>query len=74
MTNAGTITPDRLRSMSGLELLEAMVAGALPAPPIGKLMGFRLVEVEKGRALFEGIPGRACSTRSGRSMAAMRWR
>jgi uncharacterized protein (TIGR00369 family) len=53
----GTITPDRLRSMSGLEIIAAIIAGELPAPPIGGLMGFRLVEAEKGRAVFEGTPG-----------------
>src|ERR1051325_3745866 len=57
MRTFGTITPEQLQSMSGLETLSAMIAGALPAPPIGRLMGFRLVEVEKGRAVFEGTPG-----------------
>ena len=42
---------------SGLEFLRAMIAGALPAAPIGATLGFRLVEVEPGRALFEGEPG-----------------
>ena len=57
MTTFGTITAEQLQSMSGLEALSAMVAGELPVPPIGGLMGFRLVEVEKGRAVFEGTPG-----------------
>ena len=57
MESFGTITPDQLRAMSGLAVLEAMVAGRLPTPPIGGLMGFRLVEVEAGRAVFEGTPG-----------------
>jgi uncharacterized protein (TIGR00369 family) len=34
-----------------------MIAGELPAPPISQAMGILLVEVEKGRALFEGRPG-----------------
>ena len=57
MTSYGTITPEQLQSMSGLEALGAMVAGDLPAPPIGGLMGFRLVEIERGRAVFQGTPG-----------------
>ena len=57
MSSLGTITPEHLQSLSGLEALRAIIAGALPAPPIGRLMGFRLVEVEKGRAVFEGTPG-----------------
>ena len=42
---------------SGLEFLRAMIAGALPAAPIGTTLGFRLLEVEPGRAVFEGEPG-----------------
>ena len=38
-------------------MLNVMLAGDLPAPTIGKTMGFRLIEVEKGRAVFEGTPG-----------------
>jgi uncharacterized protein (TIGR00369 family) len=57
MTTHGTITPEQMQSLTGLEFLQGMIAGALPAPPIGALMGFRLVEVEQGRAVFEGKPG-----------------
>jgi uncharacterized protein (TIGR00369 family) len=57
MAGFGTITAEQLQSMSGLEALRAMVAGEVPVPPIGGTMGFRLVEIEKGRAVFEGIPG-----------------
>ena len=42
---------------SGLDFLRAMIAGTLPAAPIGKHIGFRLAEVERGRAVFEGEPG-----------------
>ena len=57
MTTYGTITAEQLGSMSGLEIIDAMIAGDLPGPPIAGLMGFRLIEAEKGRAVFEGIPG-----------------
>src|SRR5262249_18845400 len=42
--------------MSGLELLRGMIAGQFPEPPIMQLIGFDLVEVEHGRAVFEGTP------------------
>ncbi len=42
------------RTLSGLEALQKVVDGELPAPPIGTTMGFRLVEVSDGRAVFEG--------------------
>jgi len=53
----GIAAPEDVRSLSGLEALRAMIAGGLPAPPIAATMGFLLVEVEKGRAVFEGRPG-----------------
>jgi uncharacterized protein (TIGR00369 family) len=43
--------------MSGKELLQAVIDGRLPQPPIGKTMSFRLVEVGDGFAAFEGDPG-----------------
>ena len=39
---------------SGLAYLQAMVEGRLPQPPIGATLGFRLVEVGRGHAVFEG--------------------
>jgi uncharacterized protein (TIGR00369 family) len=45
------------RSMAGIEFLRAMRDGKLPPPPIAELLGFRLVEVEPGRAVFEVTPG-----------------
>jgi len=45
------------RSMSGIEFLRAIRDGRLPPPPIAQLLGFRLAEVEPGRAVFECTPG-----------------
>jgi uncharacterized protein (TIGR00369 family) len=44
------------RSMPGIEFLRAIRDRRLPAPPIAKLMGFDLVEVEAGYAVFEVVP------------------
>lgn len=44
------------RTMSGIEYLRALARGELPAPPIAELMGFRAVEVEEGRVVFEAEP------------------
>ena len=41
---------------SGLDALRAMIAGSIPPPPIAQLMGFTLVEVESGLAVFECEP------------------
>jgi uncharacterized protein (TIGR00369 family) len=52
----GLVPPEIAASMSGLELLQGMIAGRFPGPPILELIGFNLVEVEKGRAVFAGVP------------------
>jgi uncharacterized protein (TIGR00369 family) len=57
MTSHGTITREQLQSLTGREIITAMIAGELPGPPIAGLMGFRLIEAETGRAVFEGTPG-----------------
>ena len=43
--------------LSGMEYIEAIFRGELPAPPISDLLGFRGVEAEQGRAVFEMEPG-----------------
>jgi uncharacterized protein (TIGR00369 family) len=53
----GVSSFDQIKHLSGLDMLRAMIAGELPAAPIAEPLGFRLVEVEKGRAVFEGTPG-----------------
>jgi uncharacterized protein (TIGR00369 family) len=46
----------QVATMSGLEALQAMQRGDVPAPPIGELMGIRGVEVEEGRAVVAVEP------------------
>ena len=55
----GVVTPETLKSMSGLDFLSAIASGKLPQPPIAETLGFRLAEVERGRAVFLGTPARA---------------
>jgi uncharacterized protein (TIGR00369 family) len=45
------------RSLAGIDFLRAIRDGRLPAPPIAALLGFTLVEVEPGHAVFEVLPG-----------------
>jgi uncharacterized protein (TIGR00369 family) len=47
----------RAGQASGLELLQAIIAGELPPAPIQSLLGYDLVEAEEGRVVFEGRPG-----------------
>jgi uncharacterized protein (TIGR00369 family) len=44
-------------AMPGLDYMRAMVSGELPPPPIAVLLNMGPVELEAGRAVFEGDPG-----------------
>jgi len=46
----------RSASLTGLEHLQSIVDGTVPPAPISQTMGFDLVEVAPGRALFAGTP------------------
>jgi uncharacterized protein (TIGR00369 family) len=53
----GVVKPEDMAHMTGREMLEAMLSGRFPAPPIAKTLGFLLVEIGEGTAVFEGDPG-----------------
>lgn len=53
---SGVLPADVVMSQSGLSFLQAMVAGAVPQPPMAATLGFWLVEAADGRAAFEGLP------------------
>ena len=53
----GTIPREDLPLYSGIELLQRIVAGHYPVPPIGQQLNFALSEVSEGRAVFRGLPG-----------------
>lgn len=47
---------DTLLSMSGLEFMQAILAGRLPRPPISGVLNYQLDLVEDGRVAFRGTP------------------
>jgi len=49
--------PGEFAALSGMEIMNGVLTGRLPAPPICRTLGFRLTEVGEGRAVFEGEPG-----------------
>ena len=53
----GVARPEQVAGLSGMQVFEAMMAGRLPAPPIGITLDFLLVHVEPGVAVFQGQPG-----------------
>ena len=51
----GSIPHADLAHFTGIQLLQRVVAGDYPAPPIAARMNFALVEVGEGRAVFRGL-------------------
>ena len=52
----GIATPAQWAGKTGLEQMQAILAGTLPFPPIARTLDFGLVEVASGRAVFQGTP------------------
>lgn len=52
----GLARMEQLAGKSGREILEAMMAGGLPYPPMNETMNMTLLEVGNGHAVFQGIP------------------
>jgi uncharacterized protein (TIGR00369 family) len=55
----GVATPAQWAGRTGLEQMQAMLAGELPFAPIARTLDFSLIHVEPGVALFQGKPGPA---------------
>ena len=53
----GVATREQVAGRSGLEMMQAMLAGELPYAAIAKTLDFMLIEVGQGRAVFQGTPG-----------------
>ena len=47
---------EQAAGLAGLDVMRMIVSGQLPQAPIAETLGFRLVEVEHGRAVFECEP------------------
>ncbi len=52
----GTIPHAEIQDYTGLELLQRIIDGIYPAPPISFQLNFALAEVSEGRAVFRGVP------------------
>jgi uncharacterized protein (TIGR00369 family) len=52
----GIAAPEVVKELGGLAFLKGIIDGTQPSPPMSHTLGFHLVEVEEGRAVFEGLP------------------
>ena len=53
----GVARMDQIAGLTGLELMQGVLDGTLPYAAIAKTLDFVMVEVGKGRAVFQGTPG-----------------
>ena len=53
---AGVVRPEQIAGKTGLEIMQALLRGELPYPPISETLGFYLIEVGDGHAVFQGEP------------------
>ena len=54
MSEVGVVPMEEVRKMSGLELMQGLIAGKYPPPPITRALDFTLDRVEHGVAVFSG--------------------
>lgn len=59
------MTPMQLNKMTGLEVLEAIADNRIEHPSMAHTLGFRLTEVEHGRAVISGETGPDCCNPNG---------
>ncbi len=52
----GVARPEQIAGKTGLEIMQAMLNGDIPYPPIAKTLDFSVLEISLGRAVFQGTP------------------
>lgn len=52
----GVVPLEQARALDGLSLFKGLVEGRFPAPPIARVLGFKVTEVEFGRVVFTYTP------------------
>jgi uncharacterized protein (TIGR00369 family) len=55
-TGPGVSPIATLRAQPGLDFLRGIIEGRVPRPPIADTLSFYLIEAERGRAVFQGMP------------------
>jgi uncharacterized protein (TIGR00369 family) len=52
----GVVPAEQARDMNGLDIMQALLEGRFPYPPIAETLDFFLVQVVRGQAVFQGTP------------------
>lgn len=54
----GAASPGQVAGLDGLQQMQAMLEGRLPFASIAQTLDFLIIEVDQGRAVFQGRPGK----------------
>jgi len=52
----GVATPQMVAGKSGMQMMQAMLRGEVPYPPIARTLDFMIIDVGPGTAVFQGRP------------------
>ena len=52
----GVARPEQIAGKTGLEMMQAMLRAEIPYAAIARTLSFQLIEVNPGRAVFQGTP------------------
>lgn len=55
----GTVGPEQMKSLSGLEFVQGLVSGSLPLNTIAQTLGYDVVAAERGRVVISLTPSGA---------------
>src|SRR6516162_829275 len=55
----GTVSPERLKEMSGLEFVQGLVDGTLPLNTFAETLGYDVIEAVSGRVIVSAVPNDA---------------
>ena len=53
----GVATREQVLGKTGLDIMQAILRGELPTPPIANTLDFLMVQIEEGHTIFQGTPG-----------------
>jgi uncharacterized protein (TIGR00369 family) len=52
----GLARPEQVAGLTGLQMMQAMLRAEIPYAAIARTLSFQLIEVDSGRAVFQGTP------------------
>jgi hypothetical protein len=55
----GVANPKEVMNFSGIEMMQRMLQGRIPYATMGQTLDFHLIQIEDGKAIFQGAPSQS---------------